>query len=216
MAKKGKKNGPGDVEKTTPKQVLVRVLSAKKAMQSVCAEERQAYGDVLTRAVEADHLNKRAFAMAAALAKLAPEKQAIMKRDFLIYCDQLGIGTQGDMFDAADGDGDEPPTAGAPLDDEFDDAAPRAEAEARRAAAVDDVLKTGVSTEYPKATKAALKRFREAIVEAEDNASVSRALDRFQTDYPAAKEEALGVAQARLQTLADANRQKAGTRAAAH
>lgn len=95
------KSDAGSVDRIATKQTVTQIWGWKRAMNSRVGEERAQYGVKLTDAVEKKHLDKKAFDMATALAKLEPSKAAFHFRNLMIYCEHLGVGDQADLEDYA-------------------------------------------------------------------------------------------------------------------
>lgn len=95
------KSDDGSVDRLATKQTVTQMWRMKAAMNSRVGEERAAYGNKLTAAVDKQHLDKKAFDMATSLAKLEAGKAAFHFRNLMLYCEHLGVGDQGDLEDYA-------------------------------------------------------------------------------------------------------------------
>lgn len=164
--------------KTLNAAELERLAKERAVRDSAAATERGTWAAAFKKSQELYGLDSAAWNFWYSLKKKDSARASRIVRNFLHYNELSPVDVQGDLEDFLKGSSDEAEA----------DSAEDMDAEAQ--------------AETKAASSGALKRFAQALLEAADEASVNRGLERFVADFPASADEAAHLAQARIRAIA--------------
>lgn len=227
-------------EKVISPTKLKQLVKSSQAMSKSIAEERGAYGDKFKKAVDDDGLEPKSFRMVLPLVKMDAAKASRVIRHFMRYVEILEIGGQMDLVDEitrrqeAEAAAAEPETAWAKVDGVWmegvliearDDGTADVRLHSGAVAncedggwTVNDPFKTTESNIIQHLAakneddhdRNKLRNLREALDGAETGEAVNAGVEKFVTDYPRLKDQALQLGRDRIAKI-DASATTSGT-----